>query len=295
MRFLWLSVATAIVTVVVKGAAAWLTQSAALMSDALESTVNLVAAVVALWALNLSSKPADANHEFGHGKAEYLSSAVEGSLIFVAAGGIIAGAVLKLLNPVPLESLGLGLILASAASVLNLITGLLLVRAGKAHRSIVLEADGRHLLTDVVTSLGVLIALGLVLVTGAEWLDPVIAIVVGLNILWTGARLVRRSAVGLLDAALPEEDVAAVHAAMDRVMDSQHCRITRLRTRESGRQRFIQAIIEVPGSWSVDRGHALTDALEHEIEAALPGTEAIIHLEPLGAGSVQGPVPPHMG
>lgn len=299
MRFMWLSVATALATVAIKGAAAWITQSAGIMSDALESTVNLVAALVALWALNLSAKPADEDHEFGHGKAEYFSSFVEGSLIFVAAGGIIFGAILKLLHPVPLEDLGLGLALASGASVLNLATGLLLVRSGKKHRSIVLEADGRHLLTDVVTSVGVLAAMGVILVAarfGQNWefLDPVIAIGVGVNILWTGFTLVRRSVVGLLDAALPADEVATIHAAMDRVVDGQSARITQLRTRESGRQRFLQAILEVPGDWTVDRGHQVTDALEAEIEKALPGTEASIHVEPLGGGSVAGPVPPDL-
>ncbi|HOA89925.1 MAG TPA: cation diffusion facilitator family transporter [Propioniciclava tarda] len=297
MRFMWLSIATAVATVTIKGAAAWITQSAGLMSDALESTVNLVAAIVALWALNVSAKPADAEHEFGHGKAEYFSSAVEGALIFVAAGGIIAGAILKLLNPVPLEELGFGLALALGASVLNLITGLVLLRAGKKHRSIVLEADGRHLLTDVLTSIGVLVAMGIILIgarLGQNWeiLDPIIAIGVGINILWTGYTLMRRSVVGLLDAALPADEVAIIHTAMERVVDRTQCRITQLRTREAGRQRFIEAIVEVPGAWTVHRGHELTDALEREIEQALPGTEAHIHVEPLGAGSVAGPIPP---
>lgn len=299
MRFMWLSIATALATVAIKGVAAWITQSAGLLSDALESTVNLVAAIVALWALNLAAKPADEGHEFGHGKAEYFSSFVEGALIFVAAGGIIAGAVLKLLHPVPLEELGLGLGLSIGASVLNLVTGTVLLRAGKQHRSIVLEADGRHLLTDVLTSVGVVVAMGVIVVAaqfGQNWefLDPIIAIAVGLNILWTGYTLVRRSVIGLLDAALPPEEVALVHAAMTRVVDANQCRITQLRTREAGRQRFIQAIVEVPGTWTVERGHELTDALEAEIEKALPGTEASIHVEPLGAGTVQGPVPPHL-
>jgi len=300
MRFLWLSIATAIATVGIKGAAAWITQSAGILSDALESTVNLVAAIVALWALNLSAKPADADHQFGHGKAEYFSSFIEGSLIFIAAGGIIFSAVLKFLHPLPLEELGLGLALALGASVLNLITGLLLVRAGKTHRSIVLEADGRHLLTDVLTSVGVLAAMAIIWIAAAvfhadiEWLDPLIAIAVGLNILWTGYQLVRRSAVGLLDVTLPAAEVQLIHDAMGRVVDAQHCRLTQLRTREAGRQRFIQAIVEVPDAWSVARAHQLTDSLESEIEAALPGTEAIIHVEPLGRGTVQGPVPPHL-
>ncbi len=300
IKFMWLSLATAVATMAIKGTAAFITQSAGLMSDALESTVNLVAAVVALWALGLAAKPADADHEFGHGKAEYFSSAVEGALIFAAAGGIIAGAVLKLLNPVPLEELGLGLLLSTGASVLNLLTGLLLIRQGRKHRSIVLEADGKHLMTDVITSVGVLLAMALILgaerFLGQDWqiLDPLIAIAVGINILFTGAKLLRRSAVGLLDAVLPADEIETVHGVMKEIVDSQHCRLTQVRTRESGRQRFIQAIVEVPGDWTVRRGHQLTDALEDGIERALPGTEAHIHLEPLGGGSVAGPVPPHL-
>ena len=300
MKFLWLSIATAVATVLIKGVAAWITQSAGLLSDALESTVNLVAAIVALWALNLSAKPADFDHEFGHGKAEYFSSFVEGALIFIAAGGIIFSAVLKFLHPQPLEELGVGLLLSLGASVLNLITGLILLRTGKAHRSIVLEADGRHLLTDVLTSAGVIVAMGAIWGAAAlfqvdiEWLDPIVAIAVGVNILWTGYQLVRRSVIGLLDTTLPAHEVELVHDALGRVVDAQHCRLTQLRTREAGRQRFIQAIVEVPDQWSVARAHQLTDALESEIEAALPGTEAIIHVEPLGQGTVQGPVPPHL-
>lgn len=281
MRMLWLSVATAVATVAIKSVAAYVTQSAGLLSDALESTVNLVAALVALWALNLSAKPADANHDYGHGKAEYMSSAVEGSLIFLAAGGIIFSAVLKIMHPVPLEDLGLGLLLATGASVLNLATGLVLVRTGKKHRSITLEADGHHLLTDVVTSVGVLLGMGIVWVTGLEILDPLIAIAVGINILWTGSRLIRRSIVGLLDAALPAEEVRIVNDAMTSVMESRGCRLTNLRTREAGRQRFIEAIVEVPADWTVERAHRLTDRLEQAIEASLPGTEALIHVEPL--------------
>nr|NLI51461.1 cation transporter [Propionibacterium sp.] len=297
---MWLSVATAVVTLTIKGVAALITQSAGLMSDALESTVNLVAAVVALWALNLAAKPADDGHEFGHGKAEYFSSAVEGALIFMAAGGIIAGAVLKLLNPVPLEELGFGLLLSTGASVLNLMTGLILIRQGRKHRSIVLEADGKHLMTDVITSAGVLLAMALILgaerFLGQDWqvLDPLIAIAVGINILLTGSKLLRRSAVGLLDATLPAHEIEIVHGVMKEIVDSQHCRLTRLRTRESGRQRFIQATVEVPASWTVARAHQLTDALEEGIERALPGTEAHIHVEPLGGGSVAGPVPPQL-
>jgi cation diffusion facilitator family transporter len=279
-RFIWLSIATAIATVAIKGVAAWLTNSVGLWSDAAESTVNLVAALVALWALRLAAKPADHNHDFGHGKAEYMSAAIEGSLIFVAAAVIIYGAVLRIITPAPLEQLGLGLALSLLATLLNLGTGLVLVRAGRAHRSITLEADGKHLLTDVWTSVGVLVAIGLVALTGWQILDPLIALVVGLNILLTGALLVRRSVVGLLDAALPPEDVATVSAALARVCDDPGVALTQLRTRESGRQRFVYATLSVPGGWTVKRSHDVADAVEEAVEAALPGTTTFVHIEP---------------
>ncbi|MGC3994364.1 MAG: cation diffusion facilitator family transporter [Propionicimonas sp.] len=282
-RYIWLSIATAVATVTIKAVAAWLTNSVGLWSDAMESTVNLVAALVALWALRLAAKPADFNHDFGHGKAEYMSAAVEGSLIFVAAAVIIWGAVVRLFNPVPLEQLGLGLALSMLATLLNLGTGLLLLRAGRRHRSITLEADGRHLLTDVWTSVGVLVAIGLVALTHWQVLDPVIALVVGANILLTGYRLVRRSVVGLLDAALPDEEVAIVSAVLADVCDDPGVEITELKTRESGRQRFVYATLSVPGSWTVKRSHDVADEVENAVSAALPDTTTFVHIEP-GAG-----------
>ncbi len=279
-RFLWLSLATALATVAIKGYAAWLTNSVGLWSDALESTVNLAAAIVAMWALRLSAKPADHNHDFGHGKAEYLAAAVEGTLIFVAAAGIIYGAVGRLLQPSPLEELGVGIALSLLATVLNLGTGLLLVRVGRKHRSITLEADGRHLLTDVWTSAGVLVAIGLVAATGWTVLDPVIAIAVGLNILLTGAKLIRRSVVGLLDAALPPGEVDVVAAAVTGVCARDGLRLAELRTRESGRQRFAYATIRVPGDWTVHQSHETADEVEAAVSLALPGTTTFVHIEP---------------
>lgn len=279
-RFIWLSIGTAIATVTIKVVAAWLTNSVGMWSDAMESTVNLVAALVALWALRLSAKPADHNHDFGHGKAEYVSAAVEGTLIFVAAAVIIYGAVQRLIVPAPLEQLGLGLALSAVATALNLGTGLVLVRAGRRHRSITLEADGKHLLTDVWTSVGVLAAIGLVALTGWLILDPLIALAVGANILFTGYRLVRRSVVGLLDGTLPPEEVAQVSDALHRVCDDPRVEITDVRTRESGRQRFVYATLTVPGSWTVKRSHDVADAVEEAIDAALPGTSTFVHIEP---------------
>lgn len=279
-RFLWLSLATAVVTVVLKAAAAMITNSVGLWSDALESTVNLLAAGVALWAMRLSAKPADHNHDFGHGKAEYLSAAVEGTLIVVAAAAIIASAINRFVNPVPLESIGIGVLLATLASVGNLVTGQILIRAGRRHRSITLEADGKHLMTDVWTSVGVLAGIGVVAATHLVWLDPLIALGVGINIVFTGVGLVRRSVVGLLDATLPPDEVAIIQQALVPLTDDPRVHLTDLRTRESGRQRFVQATLTVPGEWTVRRGHELADRVEEEVETALPGTVTFVHVEP---------------
>ena len=229
-RFLWLSVATAVATVAIKGVAAYLTNSVGLWSDAAESTVNLMAALVAAWAIRLSAKPADHNHDFGHGKAEYVSAGVEGALIFVAAAAIIYSAIGRLITPQPLEQLGIGLAISVVATLLNLGTGLLLLRAGRAHRSITLVADGKHLLTDVWTSVGVLVGIGLVALTGWAPLDPLVAIGVGINILFTGYQLVRRSVVGLLDAALPEAEIAVVSAVLAHACSDPKVEVTELRT-----------------------------------------------------------------
>ena len=279
-RFLWLSLATALATVTLKAAAAVITNSVGMWSDALESTVNLLAAGIALWALRVSARPADHNHDFGHGKAEYLSAAVEGTLIIVAAAAIIWSAAQRLLNPVPLESVGLGIVLATIASALNVVTGLLLIGAGKRYRSITLEADGRHLMTDVWTSVGVLAGIAVVGLTHLYWLDPVIAFAVGVNIVFTGYGLVRRSVVGLLDATLPPDEVAQIQQALVPLTDDPRVHLTDLRTRETGRQRFVQATLTVPGDWTVRRSHDLADRVESEVEHVLPGTVTFVHVEP---------------
>ncbi len=279
-RFLWLSLGAAVVILGIKLAAAALTGSIGMWSDALESTVNVAAAGVALWALRLSAKPADHNHDFGHGKAEYFSAAVEGSMILVAAAVIIIGAVMRLLSPQPLENLDLGLVLLAVATAGNLAVGLVLIRTGRRHRSITLEADGQHLLTDVWTSVGVLVAIGVVAVTHLQWLDPVIALLVGGNILFTGYKLVRRSVVGLLDGTLPEHEVQKVSEVLDEVAHDSRVHIAQLRTRESGRQRFVYATVTVPGEWTVTRSHDLADAVEDAVDAALPGATTFVHIEP---------------
>jgi len=281
MRCMLLSVATALTTMALKAGAAWITGSVGLLSDALESGVNLVAAVVGVFALRAAAKPPDENHDFGHGKAEYLSAAVEGAMIFAAAGAIVWTSVERLLEPQPLTELGLGLFLSAGSSVLNLAVGLLLLRVGRQHRSITLIADGKHLLTDVWTSVGVLVGIGLVALFGWYVLDPIVALLVGLNILRIGYGLVRESVVGLLDAALPADDVAQVQQVLDRYRD-ESVTILPPRTRASGRQRFVYLTVRVPGDWTVRAGHDLLDRVEDDVRSALPGTTVFTHLEPIG-------------
>ncbi|BDB58480.1 cation diffusion facilitator family transporter [Rhodococcus sp. C26F] len=280
MRFMLLSVATALATMLLKASAAWITGSVGLLSDALESGVNLVAALVGLAALRLAAKPADANHDFGHGKAEYLSAAVEGTMVFAAATVILWTSVERLISPQPVTEVGLGLVLSAGSSALNLVVGLLLIRQGRAHRSITLVADGKHLLTDVWTSAGVLVGVALVALSGWDVLDPIVAILVALNILRIGFGLVRQAVVGMLDAVLPPEDVTAVNAVLDRYREPGVVTILPPRTRESGRQRFVYLVVRVPGDWTVRAGHDLLDRIEADLGEALPGVVVFSHLEP---------------
>lgn len=278
-KFAWLSIAAAVLTIGLKSGAYLLTGSVGLLSDAAESGVNLIAAVVALVALHVAARPADENHNFGHGKAEYFSAGIEGLMIFVAAAFILFTSVQRFLNPAPLESVGLGLAISTVATVVNGVVGMLLLRAGAAHRSVTLTADGKHLLTDVWTSFGVITGVLLVGLTGWERLDPIVAALVGLNILVTGFRLVSQSLVSLLDAAMPAEDLARVTAVLDR-MRSADLEFADLRTRESGRHRFISLTVLVPADWTVKRGHALADDVEVAIALDLPDTDVQTHLEP---------------
>jgi cation diffusion facilitator family transporter len=279
-RYAWLSIATAVVAISMKGVAAWLTGSVGLLSDALESTVNLVAAVVALVALRTAARPPDDDHHFGRGKAEYLSAAIEGGMIFVAAGLIVYTSIGRLIDPQPVEQAGIGLAIIALATVLNLAVGLALVRAGRAHRSITLEADGKHLITDVWTSVGVLVGVGLVALTGWDRLDPIVALAVGVNILVTGWGLLRRSGAGLLDVALPPRDRAVVQEIVDRYR-ARGLDFHALRSREAGRQRFVYVHVLVPGEWTVVQGHDLCEEFERDIALALPDTTTFTHLEPL--------------
>ncbi|MDV7999758.1 cation diffusion facilitator family transporter [Rhodococcus sp. IEGM 1408] len=280
-KFAWLSVATAIVTIALKVVAWWVTGSVGLLADAAESVVNLVAAVVALIAITVAERPADDDHQYGHSKAEYFSAVVEGAMIFVAAAFILYTGVERMINPVDLGPLGIGLAISVVAAVVNGVVGTLLVRAGARHRSPTLKADGKHLLTDVVTSVGVVIGVALVWITGWEILDPIVAVAVGLNILFIGYKLVHESGMGLMDATLPEEDNRAIEAVLDRHRQPGSVDFHELRTRESGKWRFVEFHALVPGDWSVDRGHDLVETVEQEIHAALPHSHITTHLEPI--------------
>jgi cation diffusion facilitator family transporter len=280
LRFAWLSVAAALATMALKAGAAALTGSVGLLSDALESVVNLAAAAVAVVALRVADRPPDDTHHYGHGKAEYFSAVVEGVLILVAAAAVVASAVERLLAPRPLEQVGVGLAVSVLAAGVNLGVGLVLLRAGRRYGSITLVADGRHLLTDVWTSAGVVVGVAAVALTGAGWLDPVVAIGVGVNIVVTGLLLLRASTAGLMDAALPATDHDAIEAVLGRYRGDQ-VQFHALRTRRAGRHRFVSLHVLVPGSWSVQQAHDLVERLETELAAALPGATVTTHLEPL--------------
>lgn len=279
-RFAWLSIAAALVTIGLKTTAWQLTGSVGLASDAAESVVNLIAAIVALIALRAAAKPPDAAHMYGHTKAEYLSSALEGGLIFVAAAAILYTAVQRFLDPQPVENGVVGLGVSVVAAVINGAVAWVLLRAGRQHNSITLRADGHHLLTDVWTSAGVLVGVGLVVLTGWQRLDPVVAFLVGLNIIWTGWRLLRDSADGLMDVSWSKEDNAALIDVVGR-FTGEEVKVHNLRTRQAGRLRFAQMHLLVPGSWSVTRGHDLADAIELAIRERFPDVRVITHLEPL--------------
>jgi len=280
-RFAWLSVLTALATMGLKAWAYWLTGSVGLLSDALESSVNLVAALIAVSVLTVAGKPPDARHHFGHGKAEYFSSAIEGALILVAAGFIAFTARQRLQAPLPLQSLDVGLALSLLASLFNLLTARILLRASKRYRSIALEADAAHLLTDVWTTFGVVAGLGLVLWSGEYVLDPILAFLVAAHIVWSGVRLLHRSLHGLLDATLSSEDNAKVRAILDRYQAREGIGFHDLRTRQSGAHRFVSVHILVPGGRTVQRAHDLVERIEEDIRAALPGASVTTHLEPM--------------
>jgi cation diffusion facilitator family transporter len=278
--YAWLSVATSIVTITLKFLAYYYTGSVGLLSDAVEAFVNIAAALVALGVLTYSAAKPDREHNFGHEKAEYFSSGIEGALIFVAAGAIVWTAIPRLLAPQPIEHLGMGIALSVAAALANLACAWVMLRAARVHRSITLEADAKHLLTDVWTTAGVLIGVILVQFTGWLRLDPLIAIAVAFQIVWTGWTLMARSFQGLMDRAIPDEDRAAIVAVLETLHD-RGCDYHALRTRVAGAKSFVDVHVLVPGKMSVQQGHDLVEKLENEIHSRLPHVEVLTHLEPL--------------
>jgi cation diffusion facilitator family transporter len=275
-----LSILAAVSTIALKSAAYFLTGSVGLLSDAVESVVNLVAAVTAYLSLRYAARPVDESHTYGHEKIEFFSSGLEGVLILVAAGAIAWYAVHRLVVPTPLQPLGLGLSVALAASAINGAVAVLLLRVGRKHRSIVLEANGRHLLTDVWTSAAVLAGLGLVWLTNVHLLDPLIALGVSVSIAWTGLDLIRRSFDGLMDHALPPPEQAAVRDAIEKHL-SADMDYHALRTRQAGRRRFVDFHLLVPGILSVQQAHVLIGEIEEAVRGVLPEAEVAIHVEPI--------------
>jgi cation diffusion facilitator family transporter len=279
-RYAWLSIAAALVTITMKSAAYFLTGSVGLLSDALESTVNLAAAIVALLALRILIRPADDEYTFGYSKVEYFASGFEGGMILLAAASIVITAMPRLIHPVPLEQLGLGLAISAAASVINLVVAQILMRAGKRYNSITLEADSRHLMTDVWTTIGVLVGIGLVALTGYERLDPIVALIVAANIVFTGYKLLVRSGRGLMDVALPPEETNQVKAIIDSYQ-GQGVRYHALRSRQSASRKFMVVHLLVPGNWTVFQGHQVAERIENEVLRAIPNSNIATHVEPV--------------
>ena len=278
-RYAWLSIAAAVVTITLKSTAYFLTGSVGLLSDALESFVNLAAAIVALFALRIVTRPADDEFTFGYSKVEYFSSGFEGGMILLAAAGIVITAVPRLIHPQPLEQLGVGLVISVVASLINLGVALILQRAGKTYNSITLEADARHLMTDVWTTAGVLVGIALVGITGYVRLDPIIALLVAANILFTGYRLLVRSGRGLMDVALEPGELDSVKAILNEYKPKgvdYHA----LRSRQAAARKFMVVHLLVPGSWSIARGHKLAEQIENQVRATISNTNIVTHVEP---------------
>jgi cation diffusion facilitator family transporter len=280
-RFAWLSIAAAITTIFLKSGAYLLTGSVGLLSDAVESVVNLLGAMMALWMLSIAARPPDESHMFGHSKAEYFASAVEGFLILIAAGSIGFTAINRLIHPQALESVGWGLAVSVSASVINFVVARILRKAGKKHNSITLEADSAHLMTDVWTSVGVILAVIVVAISKWVIIDPLIALAVAINIIWTGVHLVSRSVSGLMDTALPASEQKAIDEILNKYQ-GKGIKFHALRTRQSAAQRFISVHILVPGNMSVHDAHHIAEDFENEILFLFSEAAVFTHLEPLG-------------
>jgi cation diffusion facilitator family transporter len=279
-RFARISIAAAAVTIALKFGAFIITGSVGLLSDALESLVNLAAAAMALAMLTVAARPPDEEHAYGHSKAEYFASSFEGALILVAALSIAYSSAMRLLHPVPVRDAGVGVAIAAVSLVVNVVVAAMLLRAGRRYRSIALEADAHHLVADVWTTLGVIVGVSVAAGTGLHWIDPLIAIVVALNIVRIGYGLMRRSALGLLDTAIPEDDRSTVTRILERYAH-EGAEYHALRTRQAGMRRFVSVHVLVPGAWSVQRGHELLERMEEEIRDAIPQSTVFTHLEPL--------------
>jgi cation diffusion facilitator family transporter len=279
-RFAWLSIAAAAATIALKTAAYLVTGSVGLLSDAIESIINLVAAVVALGMLSIAARPPDESHLYGHGKAEYFSSSLEGLLILAAAGGIAWTAIQRLIHPRPLEQLGLGLTVSAAAGLINFAVARVLLSAGKRHRSISLEADAHHLMTDVWTSVGVIGGVAVVALTGWQVLDPLVALAVSVNIIWTGFNLLRRSVAGLMDASLPQKDQQAIETVLAKYRE-RGIQFHALLTRQAASRRFISVHVLVPGDWTVHDSHHIAEDIEQDIRNEVGDANVFTHLEPV--------------
>jgi len=280
-RYAWLSIGAALATIALKGTAAWVTGSVGLLSDAAESVVNLVAAVVALVVLRISIRPADEDHQFGHSKAEYFSAVTEGVMIFVAATFIIVSAVDRMITPVMPEQLGIGLVVSVIASLVNGAVAWVLYRVGRQAHSTTLVADAKHLATDVITSAAVLVGVGLVVVFDSPVLDAVVALGAGLNIMWTGYRLIHESVAGLMDAAPDAELLARVESVLEQHRNPGVIDFHAVRVREAGNRRFMDLHVLVPGAWNVKEGHDFTESLIDDLVAADPDLRVSAHLEPI--------------
>ena len=280
-RYAWLSVAAAVATISLKTLAWWLTGSVGLLSDALESVVNLAAALLALSMLRLAASPPDADHPYGFSKAEYFSAGIEGALIVLAAAGIVWAALPRLIAPQALDMPFAGLTLTAIASGINYAVAMVLLRAGREHHSITLEADGRHLLTDVWTSAGVIVGVALVFVTGWLRLDPLVAIAVALHILWTGFGLMRRSVRGLLDPAISAEDQKEVAQLIAEYSRRYGVSFHAVRTRQAGARRFVSFHLLVPDAWTVAQAHQLSEEIEARMRSMVPNAAIFTHIEPI--------------
>lgn len=279
--YAWLSIFAAVFTIVLKAVVYLYTNSVSFLSDALESFINLAAAILALWMIKIAERPPDDDHEFGHDKAGYFSSGIEGTLISLAAIGIFVVAIQRIFTPQPITNIGFGLLISLLAALVNLVVGQILIKVGKENDSIVLEADGHHLMTDVWTSVGIFFAIGIVWLTDWFILDPIIAMVVAISISWTGYNLIRRSVLGLMDTIIDEDSANLALETLNDYKEKLGIEYHAFRTRKSGARKFIYFHLLVPDNWTVKKGHDLAEEIELKILEKIPNSAVFIHLEPL--------------